>query len=116
MNKTKLGLPENFEAALAYSIPIIAFITGFALLILERENKLVRFHAMQSFIVFGFFAVLSLVTGLVVGWIPLIGAFVQWGIATAVIISWLILILSALTGKYFKFPFVGDAIYNKMVL
>jgi uncharacterized membrane protein len=110
MEKTKLGLPENFEAAIAYSLPGIAFITGFALLILENENKFVRFHAMQSFILFGFYAVLSLI----VGFIPLIRIPMLPAIALVAFVSWAVLIVSAIRGKYFKFPFIGEAIYDKL--
>lgn len=42
--KSALGLDGNVAAALGYPIGIIAIIS----LIIEKENRFVRFHAMQS--------------------------------------------------------------------
>ena len=46
---TSLGLSENIEGALCYSF---GFVTGIIFLFLEDENKFVKFHAIQSTIVF----------------------------------------------------------------
>ena len=110
MEKTFLGIPQNFMAVLAYSVPPIAFITGFALLIFERDNKFVRFHAMQSFILFGFYAVVLMI----VGCIPIIRIPLIQIITFIVFASWFILILGAAMGKYFRFPLIGEIIYEKM--
>ena len=48
--KTVTGLPVNTEAALTY---LFGWITGLIFLLLEKDNKKIRFHAMQSIIVFG---------------------------------------------------------------
>ncbi len=74
-NKTSSGLDQNLAGALAY---LLGPITGILFLVLEKENRFVRFHAMQSTILgVGWIAVsivLSLVSGAlafipVVGWI-----------------------------------------------
>ena len=49
VEKTSTGLPKNTAAALAYSI---GWMTGIIFLLVEKD-KFVRFHAMQSIIVFG---------------------------------------------------------------
>ena len=70
------GLPKNTAAALSY---VLGWITGIVFLLLEKD-PFVRFHAMQSIIVFGGLMILSLLP--VVGWIlsPLvmIGGFILW--------------------------------------
>lgn len=52
--KSALGLDGNVAAALGYPIGIIAIIS----LIMEKENRFVRFHALQSILLHvGFFVV-----------------------------------------------------------
>ena len=89
------GLPKNTAAALSY---VLGWITGIVFLLLEKD-PFVRFHAMQSIIVFGGLMILSLLP--VVGWIlsPLvmIGGFILW----------LVLIFKAYQGEQFMLPVVG---------
>jgi uncharacterized membrane protein len=42
MSETKLGVSENIAGLLAY---ILGWISGIILLVIEKENKFVRFHA-----------------------------------------------------------------------
>jgi len=90
------GLPKNTAAALSY---VLGWITGIVFLLLEKD-PFVRFHAMQSIIVFGGLMILSLLP--VVGWIlsPLvmIGGFILW----------LVLIFKAYQGEEFMLPVVGE--------
>lgn len=46
---TSLGLSENIVAALCYPV---GWLSGLFFLLLERKNKFVRFHAMQSVLLF----------------------------------------------------------------
>ena len=71
MAKTSTGLDENIAGLLCY---VLGWVSGIILLLLENENKFVRFHAMQSIIVFGIYTV---AIG-VLGWIPFIGFFFRW--------------------------------------
>ncbi|WP_306055515.1 lamin tail domain-containing protein [Natronococcus wangiae] len=48
--ETTLGLPETVLAALAY---LLGWLSGIAVLLVERESESVRFHAAQSVVVFG---------------------------------------------------------------
>ena len=43
--KTSSGLSKNIAAALCY---VGIWVTGLIFLLLEKEDKFVRFHAMQS--------------------------------------------------------------------
>ena len=102
MNKTSLGLDENVVGALAYGL---GWITGLALLLTERENRFVRFHALQSTLVFG---------GLCAVWfvgtsIPPIGWFLSFIVIPPLsAVLWLLLLFKAYQGERFKLPYVGD--------
>lgn len=92
-----LGLEENVEGALCY---VLGFVSGAAFLLLEKENKFVRFHAMQSLIVFlGLFVITA---------IPLIGWMMSIFIVPLGIILWLVLIYKAYQGEKFELPIIGE--------
>ncbi|KCZ73015.1 putative membrane protein [Candidatus Methanoperedens nitroreducens] len=98
---TVLGINENIEAVLCY---VLGFITGIVFLLLEKENRFVRFHAMQSVITFVSLFVISVVIGVIpfIGWVlsPLIGLLT--------LILWLLLMYKAYTGERYKLPIAGD--------
>ena len=96
-SKTMLGLDENVEGALCY---VFGFVSGVIFLLLEKENKFVRFHAMQSVIVF---LGITLITA-----IPFIGWLMSVFIIPLSIILWLILIYKAYRGEKFKLSVIGD--------
>ena len=54
--KSALGLDGNIAAALSYPIGIIAIIC----LIMEKENRFVKFHALQSILLHVAFVVLAI--------------------------------------------------------
>lgn len=99
--KTSSGLDQNIAGLLCY---LAWFITGIVFLVLEKENKFIRFHAMQSIIVF----VVLFVLNIILTAIPIIG----WGIGLLLIpvylILWLFLMWKAYQNKWFKLPIVGD--------
>ena len=70
-DRTSLGCDANVAAALAY---LLGWISGVAILLIERHNAFVRFHALQSVLVFGF---LSLAWFFSVS-IPLVGWIVSF--------------------------------------
>jgi uncharacterized membrane protein len=100
--KSVAGLDENVAAALAYAL---GWITGLVLLVAEPANRFVRFHALQSVLVFG---------GLSLAWfIALSIPFIGWVVAIVIIpivsvALWLTLMFKAYNGERFKVPFAGD--------
>lgn len=91
---------QNLMGAVAY---LLGFITGIVLLIVEKENKFVRFHAMQSTIVFGGLFVISFVLGLV----PVLGALVDSLLWIVGLILWIVLMYKAYQGELYKLPYIG---------
>src|SRR5688572_19586031 len=102
MEKTSTGLDANVAAALAYGL---GWVTGLVFLVLERDNRFVRFHAMQSTIVF---AALSLVFILLQS-IPLLGILLSLFIVMPLsALLWLLLMFKAYQGERFKLPMAGE--------
>jgi uncharacterized membrane protein len=79
------------------------WVTGLIFLLLKRENRFVRFHAMQSLI---FFGAMSLVTT-VFSSIPFLDSIVA-GLGFVSFICWIVLIVKAARGRYYKLPIIGD--------
>lgn len=98
MVKTSLGLEENFEAVLCY---LGFWVTGLIFYFVEDKNKLIRFHAMQSILVFLPLMILSWIFWFVFIWIS--GLF--WGF---VFVLWIVLMIKAYQMVKFKLPIVGD--------
>ena len=95
------GLQPNLAGALAY---FLGPITGVLFLQIEKENKFVRFHAMQSTIVFGGL----LVVQLVLGFIPILGWAVGSILSLAAIVLWLFLMYKAFNSEEYELPVIGD--------
>ena len=117
--KSVFGLNENFAAALSY---ILGPFSGIFMLIAERENKFVRFHALQSTLWFLFLWVVRWVIGVIITLltaIPVLGFFlglalglVVWAWRLIFVSSRLFLMARAALSHEFKLPYVGDAAWN----
>ncbi|MDY6965227.1 MAG: DUF4870 domain-containing protein [Halobacteriota archaeon] len=101
MAKTSIGLEENINGVLCY---VLLWVTGIVFIVVERENKFVRFHAMQSIATFLPLTIISMV----IGWIPFMGWVISSLISILTVILWLILMLKAYQGEMYKLPIVGD--------
>lgn len=104
MEKTNINFNQNIIGAFAY---LFGFLTGIFFLLVEKKSKFVRFHAMQSTILFGGYFLASAVLGS----IPFISAI--WrplsGLANALLlVVWAFLIYQAFKGKEYRVPMVGD--------
>ena len=99
--KSGTGLDPNLAAMLCY---LLGFITGVAFLVLEKEDRYVRFHAMQSTLVFGGLVVLNILLGMV----PILGWLISFLLLPATLVLWLVLMFKAYQGEKYKLPVVGD--------
>ncbi len=100
--KSSTGLDENVAGFLCY---LFGFITGIVFLMVEKESRFVKFHAMQSTITFlGLFVIILLFGG-----IPFIGAL----IFIFTLILWLVMMIKALQGKRYLLPIVGKMAEGK---
>ena len=98
MENTSTGIKENIAGLLCY---LLAWITGLIFLLIEKENKTVRFHAWQSIFVFLPLTILSMVLSIV----PVIG----WIITVITFVFWLVLMYKAYKGEKYKVRWAGDS-------
>jgi len=94
-------LPENVAGLLCY---LGMWITGIVFLVIEPKNRFIRFHALQSIIVFGVLMVLSGFFGM----LPVFGVFLTAAIGVLALILWIVLMIKAYQGELYKAPIAGD--------
>ena len=99
--KTSTGLQENVAALLAY---VFWWISGIVFLLLEPENKFIRFHAIQSIIAFGFISV----AGWVLSLMPIFGGWIGTVIWLIGVALWIVMMVKAYQGAKYKLPVAGD--------
>jgi len=119
--KSIFGLSENIAAAISY---IFGPFSGIAVLIMERENKFVRFHALQSTLWFLLLWVTRWVIGFItaiLGNIWIVGGLFGFAGGLLDSIFWLINIVSlvflfykAFTNATFKIPIIGDVAWAQV--
>jgi uncharacterized membrane protein len=114
-NKTSTGLDENIAMLLCY---IAGWVTGIVFYIIEKDNKNVKFAAMQSIVVFGGLTAIMIVISIlsvILGYIPVVGhilGILLWIVSSLCglggFVLWIILIVKSLQGTVYKVPFAGD--------
>ena len=101
MAKTALGLNRNVSALLAY---VLGWASGLAVILIEKEDDFVRFHAMQSIVTFGALTLLGLVFGTMFMFIGIMISLIQ----IAGIALWILLMVKAYQGEKFMLPVIGE--------
>lgn len=92
---------ENLMGAASY---LLGFITGIIFLLVEKQSKFVRFHAMQSTILFGGVFIVNIA----LGFIPILGWMVGLILSLISFILWIVLMWKAFQGEMYHVPYVGE--------
>ena len=118
--KSSTGLDENVAALLSY---VFGWVSGLIFFLIEKESRLVRFHAMQSILYNVLIAVLSIVLWIISFVLFLIGTQLPGILYTLVsllmtllwivfsiglLIAWILCLVKAFQGQYFKLPIIGN--------
>ena len=118
--KSSTGLDENVAALLSY---IFGWVSGLIFFLMEKDSRLVRFHAMQSILLNVSWIVL--VIALYIAWavVVIILAMVSDVLASivgivfgllifvffiAVLAAWVMCLIKAYGKQYFKLPVLGN--------
>ncbi len=114
-DKTALGMDAKIASALGYPIGLIAII----MIIIEKQNRFARFHALQSLLLHVAWIVIFIVLGIVFGILTAISnalgllAVLFYPLCMlAYLGSLLFCAYKAYQGESFKLPFVGDMAAN----
>ena len=106
LGKCSISMQPNVAALLSY---LLGFVTGLIFYLIEKDNKFVRFHAMQSIVVFGALFALHIITIFVLFFMPwMLRYFISMIISLTAFILWIVLMIKAYQGEYFKLPVAGD--------
>jgi uncharacterized membrane protein len=110
LGPTTVNMEPHIAAGLSY---ILGWITGLVFFLIEKQNRFVRFNAMQSIILSVAATVLSIALNIIGGFLvftsigclftPLLSL-----VGLAFFVLWLICLINAFQGKYFKLPLIGD--------
>ena len=98
--KCSCGMEPNVAGLLCY---LVGWISGLIFFLIEKENKFVRFHALQSLIVFGGLNVLAVI----LSFIPVL-VFLAIPLGLFGLVLWVFLMFKAYKGLRYKLPFIGD--------
>ena len=118
--KSSTGLDENIAAPLSY---VFGWVSGLIFFLMEKDSRLVRFHAMQSILLNVTFivvlialyiawAIVVIVLGMVSDVLAPIGGLL-FGLLIlvffiGVMIAWVMCLIKAYGKQYFKLPVIGN--------
>jgi uncharacterized membrane protein len=104
-SKTSTGIQQNSAGLLCY---LGWWITGIIFLVMEKENKTVRFHAIQSIFIFGILSIILWVIFPVLNLIPGFPRFIMLIFAILCGILWIFMMIKAGQNQMVKLPWVGE--------
>jgi len=119
LGTTSMGMAPNVAAGCSY---IATWLTGLIFFLMEKQNKFVRFHAMQAICIGALGAVLGFVYSFLIAGATAAamaspnaaaGSMGIMGILFMLIMLaffglWVVCLIQAFTGKWFKIPIIGD--------
>jgi uncharacterized membrane protein len=118
--KSSTGLDENVAALLSY---VFGWVSGLIFFLIEKDSRLVRFHAMQSILFNALIAVVGvglwvvvLILALIAGMladalgtiIGLLGTLLYLAFILGILVAWVLCLIRAYQGQFFKLPIIGN--------
>jgi uncharacterized membrane protein len=118
--KSSTGLDENVASLLAY---VFGLVSGLIFFLIEKDSRLVRFHGMQSTLLAGVFwigevalwilstiivLIISQVSGLLGTLVWAVLMLLSFVLGIAALIGWVMCMIKAYQGQYFKLPVLGN--------
>ena len=126
--KTSLGLDSNVGAMLCYIANIICclgVILAVIFLVTEKENRFVKFHAVQSLFLVGVQLVIGIAVGIVgllfrmalsTADLGLIAVLLVFGLRIVLLLIflaiWIFAGMKAYGGQWYKLPLIGNLAWN----
>jgi len=99
--KSTFGLEKNIAATACY---VLFWASGLVFFLAEKEDKDIRFHALQSILLFGAVSILMIFfSGL---WF--FGATMNKLLSLFCLVAWLVLMVKTYQGEKIKLPIIGE--------
>ena len=120
IGKSSTGLDENIAALLSY---LFTWVSGLIFFLIEKDSRLVRFHAMQSIlltaaaIVVGIVLwiawivvaiVLAMMSEVLASLVGIVMGLVIFVFYIAILIAFILCMVKAYQKQYFKLPVIGN--------
>ncbi len=101
------GLAPNVASLLCY---VCSFVTGLIFLLIEKDNKEVKFHAWQSILLGAATVALYVAAGIlaVIPVIGFLGTLLYLATWLGYLAVWIISMVKAYQGEHWKIPVIGD--------
>ncbi|WP_235872285.1 DUF4870 domain-containing protein [Siminovitchia acidinfaciens] len=103
--KSSTGLDENIAGLLCY---LGTFVTGIIFFFLEKKSSFVKFHAMQSIVLYLMLGILRVG----VGYVPFVGWILKAVISLIGLVLWILLMIKAYQHERTRLPIVGEIAEN----
>jgi uncharacterized membrane protein len=118
--KSSTGLEENLAALLSY---VFGWLSGLIFLLMEKDSRLVRFHAMQSILLNVFAVVVGIVLWIVMfilfliatqlpsilgTLLSLVVTLIWIAFSIGLLVAWVMCLVKAYQGQFFKLPVIGN--------
>jgi|SRR5215204_1196039 len=118
--KSSTGLDENVASLLSY---VFGWLSGLIFFLMEKDSRLVKFHAMQSILLNVLIVVLAIVFSVVITVLVLILGTVSDSLAAIagilsyllwlllcliILILWVLCLIKAYQGQMYKLPIIGN--------
>ena len=118
--KSSTGLEENLAALLSY---VFGWVSGLIFFLIEKDSRLVRFHAMQSLllnvvagvvaialwiVLFVLFMIATQVSGALTTLLGFVSILIWRVFIAAIVIGVVMCLIKAYQGQYFKLPIIGN--------
>ena len=119
VSKSSTGLDENVAALLAY---IMTWVSGLVFFMIEKDSRLVRFHAMQAILLGAVVSILAIglwiislivvlivgqISGILSGLVTLVLGLLGLVLGAAFVLGWILCLIKAYKGEFYKLPLLG---------
>jgi|SRR5215216_664884 len=120
VGKSSTGLDENVAALLSY---IFGLVSGLIFFLIEKDSRLVRFHAMQSILLSGsaialgiilwiawiiVAIVLAMISDVLASLVSIVFGLLIFVFYIAVLVALVLCLIKAYQKQYFKLPVLGN--------
>ncbi|HLW02233.1 MAG TPA: DUF4870 domain-containing protein [Ktedonobacterales bacterium] len=107
LGPSSIGIDPNISAALSYF-----WIIGLIFFLIEKQNRFVRFHALQGLFYGVGFAIVATILDILSSHVFFLLGCLGGLLWVAWVVGAIYAAVQAYNGKWFKLPVVGDMAYN----